>query len=78
MRGKQVGAGILRRVRTEQDDGDALGGCQRVEHDLQREPDRVGQQQLLFRVRPGIGSPLAPRPEDPSLRAPWAVTGLSD
>ena len=33
-----------------QDEGEALGRCQRLEHDEQREPDRVGQQRLVVRV----------------------------
>ena len=38
-----------------QDEGQPLGGGERLEHDQQREPDRVGEQRLVLRVD-GVGA----------------------
>jgi hypothetical protein len=35
-----------------QDERQPLGGGQGLEHDLQREPDRVGQQRLILGAAP--------------------------
>jgi len=39
-----------------EDEGDGLRGRECVEHDQEREPDRVGEQQLLFWVGCGPGT----------------------